>query len=567
MSEKDLRYDSAHVAEIEATVAELPLEPPEHTVPTLIKRGGIGKNALIYRAGRYCYPGEVRTREAVKVICTVCRAEIVAEKSFDPQRRTVTGFRFIGDVVDHWYDELCECPECHAKARAVHVGRFGRDGTYGLDGCWAMTVHNVRGHLALLQWQIEKRTDKTGNVFYNYHRNNGTLLIDGVSVRVCGWTTYYGCGRQDLPGWERRTNYTDGYFPWKYNEVIPFDPETVWTSDSPHCALEDYIGAFAGTDTEFYPTAYLRLWTKHPNAENLVRSRHSAILNKILYDCFYVTGYYGQQRGFDYRYTRHYIDWKRVRPHEMLGIEKGLMKKVDECEAKDLAIDGMCRANGVKPTAAFKKKLEKLESSWKEIKTFVGQKHQGYKPNLQRLVNYLAAQKENYRMTSYLGDYWRMLHQFDGSMPEELIWPKDLHAEHDRLVMRIKEKEDEKLTAAIAAQAKKNARLVWADPKTGLCIRPAESHSELIKEGKVLHHCVATYAKSVAEGRTCILFVRHANDPEIPFFTLEYRNGSVSQNLGDHNCARTSEVIEFEKRWLEHLKNYKKKKERIEVNG
>ena len=75
------------------------------------------------------------------------------------------------------------------------------------------------------------------------------------------------------------------------------------------------------------------------------------------------------------------------------------------------------------------------------------------------------------------------------------------------------------------------------------------------KEGKLLCHCVGGYAKDHAAGKTSILFIRKIAEPEIPFFTLEYKDGKVNQNRGYKNCDRTKEVIAFEKDWLEHIKN------------
>ncbi|MBR6603069.1 MAG: PcfJ domain-containing protein, partial [Clostridia bacterium] len=99
--------------------------------------------------------------------------------------------------------------------------------------------------------------------------------------------------------------------------------------------------------------------------------------------------------------------------------------------------------------------------------------------------------------------------------------------------------------------------LSYSSEALGLLIRPAASQAELITEGKILHHCVAGYAANHANGKTSIFFIRHISDPEMPFFTLEYKNGKVEQNRGEHNCARTEDVIAFEAEWLNHIRNLK----------
>ena len=101
----------------------------------------------------------------------------------------------------------------------------------------------------------------------------------------------------------------------------------------------------------------------------------------------------------------------------------------------------------------------------------------------------------------------------------------------------------------------------------GLSIHPAESEIEMINEGRELHHCVATYATRHANGRTAIFFIRHTNEPDKPYFTLEYsfKYMRVMQNRGYHNADRTEEVKKFEKQWVEFVKEVagvKEEKER-----
>ena len=42
-----------------------------------------------------------------------------------------------------------------------------------------------------------------------------------------------------------------------------------------------------------------------------------------------------------------------------------------------------------------------------------------------------------------------------------------------------------------------------------------------------------------------ILFVRKENEPDIPYFTLEYKDGKVAQCRGEHNCPMTKDVKAF----------------------
>lgn len=177
---------------------------------------------------------------------------------------------------------------------------------------------------------------------------------------------------------------------------------------------------------------------------------------------------------------------------------------------------------------------------------------------LVHLINYLDKQRESTDKpslidTGYLRDYWQACHNVYSKVPAELTYPKDLKRAHDDMVARVKEKEDAELRAGFANRFAELSKMSYQSEATGLMIRPAETQNELIAEGKILHHCVAGYAKSHANGSTSIFFIQKIAEPDKPFYTLEFKDGKVNQNRGDKNCARTAEVIAFEAEWLEHI--------------
>ena len=206
-----------------------------------------------------------------------------------------------------------------------------------------------------------------------------------------------------------------------------------------------------------------------------------------------------------------------------------------------------------------------------------------YGTNVKTVVNYLrklqSKEKSKETLGSYAGmlrDYYKLCDKLNISVDKDTFFPKDLKKEHDRLVKedrrREKEKEREKdaeKSKRISERAKILAALVSSNGV--LMIHPAASLDELKNEGKCLHHCVATYAESVANGETDIFFVRKVFEPDKPFYTLELdeKNCIVKQNRGKGNCARTPEVRAFEEQWLEFVKqNIKKiRKRKVAANG
>ena len=188
------------------------------------------------------------------------------------------------------------------------------------------------------------------------------------------------------------------------------------------------------------------------------------------------------------------------------------------------------------------------------------------KSDFWRTVRYLIKQKEHWYT---LQDYRNMARNAGRDMTDNLVqWPRNLTAAHNRYVeerqARWDKEENEKRAKEIAERsilfAERAVELEWLSFEAGgLLIRPCASEDELIQEGRELHHCVAGYAKRHAEGKTAILFIRQAEAPDKPFFTLEFDEKKMVavQNRGLRNCDRTPEVEAFEKAWLEQIRQMK----------
>ena len=102
-------------------------------------------------------------------------------------------------------------------------------------------------------------------------------------------------------------------------------------------------------------------------------------------------------------------------------------------------------------------------------------------------------------------------------------------------------------------------------------LRPASGKAELVIEGKTLNHCVYTnYADQYIAGKTLICVIRKKDQPDRPFYTLEYspRSGAVTQCRGFRNCAMTADVKEFCNQWKAFLlSKTTEKKEKLPVGA
>ena len=94
--------------------------------------------------------------------------------------------------------------------------------------------------------------------------------------------------------------------------------------------------------------------------------------------------------------------------------------------------------------------------------------------------------------------------------------------------------------------------LEWKGQNLGIFI--PESLAELTMEGKILHHCVGSYKKDVAQRKEGILFLRKLSCPDTPYYTLDVvkePNGkyAVRQCHGNCNSNPTPEIVETLKQW------------------
>ena len=131
--------------------------------------------------------------------------------------------------------------------------------------------------------------------------------------------------------------------------------------------------------------------------------------------------------------------------------------------------------------------------------------------------------------------------------------------EHESELFRIEqEKISEEIEKFMSELTVKTGRVKVRSRKYMIVL--PKSADDLKEEGRTLHHCVATYAERVAKGQTMILFVRKVEEPEKPFFTMEWKDHHVVQCRGSHNCAMPKDVEAFVKAFEKRMKKGTDKK-------
>lgn len=179
-----------------------------------------------------------------------------------------------------------------------------------------------------------------------------------------------------------------------------------------------------------------------------------------------------------------------------------------------------------------------------------------------RLLKYTGKKGDLRQIHITYRDYLHMREALEYNMNDSIIvYPRNLREEHDKMVIEQnaneaakRQKEAEKKFRKIRERFKGAAGVYMFEEK-GLMIRIAKNASEIVEEGRQLHHCVGgdTYLKRHADRKSAILFIRHAKDPTVPYITVEIApTGEIKQWYGIHDTKPDKKKIE------KFLKDYQK---------
>ncbi|AMQ66572.1 hypothetical protein BH753_gp090 [Bacillus phage Shbh1] len=158
-------------------------------------------------------------------------------------------------------------------------------------------------------------------------------------------------------------------------------------------------------------------------------------------------------------------------------------------------------------------------------------------PNPLRLIEYIVFEcyfSQGMEMNSACNvyrDYYNMCKELNYTRFDK--YPKYLKTCHDIVMRNYKVTENERLCEDFKkfTDEYKYLETVIEDYKI---ITPSEPE-DLIYEGNILQHCVSSYVKKVAEGKTQIVFLRDKEKVDYPLVTVEIRNSRVVQAKGQAN--------------------------------
>ena len=528
----------------------LPTAPPEGLVPWLVKHGKLDGEYIIYRS--VWIDGEDGKKEkAVKCKCSACGGEWIAPRADVeqdcPYSYAPAPFGFVNNNDDVIDGKRIDCPICGAKATAKHIGKIDSRGCGNeVDRIYPLTVHKIGGQLALICWEVSKDIDKDGNSHIQDRYFEAYVFEKRKAIRLVGYRNFLS-NISYLPEWQQLNSCEDKMGELNKDMIFPWKKSLLTGTDVENCKLDLYLKA---NPKNAYPVSYVRLWQRHKNVENLIMQGVGKIVNDKIKK---TTTYYTSPKINQIKS----INFKEVKPHKMLGITKDEFRVLakDRWSDNDLYFYIDAKNNGIKPEdiAVLRKACG---GDWYEVRPIL--KHG---VNIMRAARYIDKQKRKFGDPKkimdfrYLADYWDMAAVNGDDLTDDKVrYPHKLTSAHDNAMALKEEKESRAVQEKFDKRYAELEKFCYSSG--GLSIHPARSQREMIMEGKLLDHCVGGYANRHASGDTSIFFIRRENEPETPFYTLEFdiKALKVRQNRGYKNCARTKEVQAFENEWVEFVK-------------
>ncbi len=527
------------------------VKPDPNMFPWLREQGYFAKEALLYEKTYLKEPITGEKRVACKCTCTGCKNVFyegyvlggACSRGYGAPYGVMIGSEILIS------GQNTKCPLCGNKVELTYHGRIPTEGMR-IEAETVQELRVIEGLPVLLKWQCIKRAYRDGEITKEARLAMAYIFEEKKCVRVTaegyymGW--YYIRG-----GLHETKRCVDDF--GCITHMMPVRPGLLNGTSLENSKFEEYLQCGGS----LYPVSYLRLYQRRPKVETLLTSGAGELLTEMIKTEW--MSYAGYSNQCCQRIPKLIdVDWKAERPSSMLGLNRGELRRAIR---EEWSVENWKTYKTIRDRMGQRVSIADL----KELSLSVVDQITTMRLPVLRTSRYLRKQGKNVR---YLKDYLDMAQKLGYDIKDPaVIYPKNLEVAHDRVMMLQKEKEQEGLRQGFRDRKEYLSPLCWECE--GILIRPVEDQKELIAEGKTLNHCVGTYAKRHAAGECSILLIRKAEEPDRPWYTLNFNvsTGTVTENRGSRNCARTPEVAAFESAWLKAKEKEIRKLQRAAKKG
>lgn len=158
-------------------------------------------------------------------------------------------------------------------------------------------------------------------------------------------------------------------------------------------------------------------------------------------------------------------------------------------------------------------------------------------------------------------DYLNMAERRGSDIHSEIIYRnkrwRHFHDQYAEELNRKKDKEREAKFPGIRKDLERN-RKIFAWQQDDYFVRPAESAEDIIREGRMQHHCVGasdTYMVKMATRKSWICFLRKKEAPEEPWYTIETDGEKILQAYAAYDRKPDwKETDKILKNWMQQVR-------------
>lgn len=426
-------------------------------------------------------------------------------------------------AIDVGEGDALSCPYCGDEVQVIHAGKIKGGRTKQI---MVVAVETVGEYAAIIYWMVSRHIETYGDIYSAYPRDAYVISEQGNLVRFTHTSGGGAYSREtNSYAWRIASKNTDSinkqYHDWesinnrKVGGVLyPVVPDLTGTTGE-----KTGLEAFCKAQSECL-CSYIRVWNRFRPIENLVNTGWLKLVDHIVKI---------DTRGYDPMVElRKVIDTTKKKPYEMLHMTKADFKalrkqgKTWDFETQQLYID-LLSSGRVRGAVEFSERLRQFGPSG--IRIVIDLQRIYGDADFDKVERYLSRQRLQPREVGLLLDARNMARQIAGcrALTEEELWPRNLVAVHDRLEQMRQANCDAKTAAMYQAGfdaiLEKYGGLQWTDGD--LCVVLPKCNGDLIREGRILRHCVGCYGEAHIKGTDVIFFIRHYRRPERSYYTLD----------------------------------------------
>ncbi len=456
-----------------------------------------------------------------RCVCTSCMEGFWAEKEISPDFFKVT------------HGKPCTCPRCGQSATLQAMGKFRNFNSLN-SHIRGVQISAYNGGVMIQAGWLKRDFDDEdlgGTInFEPYKRYYFAPGVRGMWVRQ----TYNDFGdRYSRGGWEWRDSVRE-----PFQKIMGmYERETSYAvvglvnllkTKMQYCQynewFNDQYGAYIGGQyfdepggiMAAYLVEYLAEYTRRPQMEFLAKLGHMQVLRDIVIE--------GKE-------NKRALDWNAQNPADFFRLSKNDYSFFREA---DMSLDPLLDfrrmkkrglVQSLKEFAETKKRIEGKKLQFEKLSSCVINAGVTFKRAENYINSFGAGCSHGYVPISTVLQTWD--DYLDAAVKlrydlrrDDVRMPKDLRKRHDEATAAVKVKEDARAVKRYKTRYDALKRQFEYE-MDGIRIVIPEGVNEIVREGKVLEHCVGGYAERHVKGAVTILFLRYADFPDSPFVTIE----------------------------------------------